>query len=458
MTTTDRLLVFSDLHMAPPGPLNNFHAGLKLADCLSAQCRPDTLLVLNGDIFDFLQVEQHPRRLAPADLPPLIQGLLAQVAETPWGREVFEALREHIIAGGRCLYLPGNHDPEMAHPVAEELLRRTLRLYPDDERLSIHARSEPLSVTVGRWQVLIGHGHRGDGWNNVDVEQVRRAAAEGVDSPSLPPGSLLVLDTLNTLKRERDPLTGAPFSFIDLLKPESLTMLALLLWVAPRVTIRHLPGFTGNQAQALIRKIRHRLEDGRYLGPSSPKSPGRSSDMLDSLADGLVDTLSESEREGDLELLEMELENFLEGRGSTSAGMLSARGRGYDWFGRFVHERTRRFFDLSHQDEVDQAIARAHLPEGSGPRIVICGHTHAARFRPLPGERLYLNTGTWTDLMHFSELFNLEDFQASRARFLRDEVPRLQRLCYAEVTHEGGKLEWFEPDPLRSFSTKSTLE
>lgn len=146
----------------------------------------------------------------------------------------------------------------------------------------------------------------------------------------------------------------------------------------------------------------------------------------------------------------MELENLFEGRGSTGAGMLSGGGRGHNWFGRIVYERTRRFFELEHQDEVDQDIVRAHLPEGSGPRIVICGHTHAARFCPLPGDRLYLNTGTWTDLMHFSEIFNFKALQESRGRFLRGEVPRLQRLSYAEVTSEGGTLAWHERDPAPS--------
>lgn len=453
MNTTDRLLVFSDLHMAPQGPLNNFHAGLKLAACLRKQCRPDTLLVLNGDIFDFLQLEQHPRRLAPEELPSLIQSLLDQVAETPWGREVFQSLRDHITSGGRCLYLPGNHDPEMAHPEAEQILRRALGLEPDDTRLSIYAGSEPLSVKVGRWPVLIGHGHRSDEWNNVDVAQVRKAATEGTGSPSLPLGSLLVLDTLNALKRERDPLTGAPYSFIDLLKPETLAILALALWAAPQVTSRHLPGFIGSQSLALIARIRHRLTDGRYLGPDAPPRAHPPQDLLDALAADLVATLTESERKGNLEILEMELENFFQGRGSASAGMLSGGGRGYSWFGRCVYEKTRHFFDLEHRGDVDQGIIREYLPEGSGPRIVIAGHTHAARICALPGDRLYLNTGSWTDLMYFSEIFNTKDLQQAREQILRGQVPRIQRLCYADVTPEGGKLGWHEPDPARSLKT-----
>lgn len=454
MNTTHRLLVFSDLHMAPAGALNNFHAGPKLAACLRAQRRPDTLLVLNGDIFDFLQLERHPKNLVPGGLPQLIEDMLKEVAGTSWGREVFDALGGHVSAGGRCIYLPGNHDPEMAHPEAEAALRRVLGLAPDDRRLSIHVSSEPLPVTVGRWQVLVGHGHRGDAWNNVDVGQVHRAAAEGAAPPSLPPGSLLVLDTLNALKSKPDPRTGIPYSFVDLLKPEGMTMLALLCWLEAEVTISHLPGFAGNGTQRLIRKIHHRLSGGQYLGPSEPRDVRQPEDLLDALADELVATLTESERKGDPEVLHMELENFFEGRGSTSGGMLSGGGRVYDWFGRLVYEKTRQFFDPRHQDEIDQNIIRTQLPEGVGPRIVICGHTHAARCSPFSGDRLYLNTGTWTDLMHFSEIFSLQDFTKARDKFLRNEVPRIQRLSYAEVTPEdGGMLKWHEPDPASLFGT-----
>jgi UDP-2,3-diacylglucosamine pyrophosphatase LpxH len=451
MNAIRQILVFSDLHMAPPGPLNNFHAGPQLAACLRKECTSDTLLVLNGDIFDFLQMEKHPRRLVAVDLPSLIQDMLTQVANTPWGRDVFAALGAHVAAGGRCMYLPGNHDPEMAHPSAEGALRRALGLAEDDPRLSIHGDSEPLSVTVGPWRVLIGHGHRGDAWNNIDTGQVRRAAMEKEPFPALPPGSFLVLDTLNTLKSKPDRRTGATYSFIDLLKPEGLVKVAILLWAGPRAAIHHLPGVTGNGVQKLVRSLDHLLEGGQHLGPDSSGHQRQLPNLLDELAEGLVATLTESERQGNSELLLLELEDYFEGRTSAAnAGMLAGGQRIQDWFGRYVHKHTRRFFDLAHQDDVDRNIIWENLPEGSGPRIVICGHTHAARVCSLPGDRLYLNTGTWTDLMHFHEIFKFEDFMEAREKFLRNEVPRVQRLSYAKVTAEGGTLAWHEPDPVGS--------
>jgi hypothetical protein len=37
-----RVVVLSDLHLAIPGPLNNFHTGDTLASFLAEQVRPDT--------------------------------------------------------------------------------------------------------------------------------------------------------------------------------------------------------------------------------------------------------------------------------------------------------------------------------------------------------------------------------------------------------------------------------
>ena len=59
----ERLLVLSDLHISPLGPLSSFHAGPELAQFLARNARGDTTLVLAGDIFDFLQIEGRPSTL-----------------------------------------------------------------------------------------------------------------------------------------------------------------------------------------------------------------------------------------------------------------------------------------------------------------------------------------------------------------------------------------------------------
>lgn len=442
---TDHLLVFSDLHLAPPGLLNNFHSGPELAACLRARCRPGTLLVLNGDVFDFLQMEERPSRLVLADIPSLLASALARMRADERGREVLEALGNHLRAGGRCLLIPGNHDPELAHPEAVPLLRVALGLPPEDERLMLQVDSEPLVVQVGRWQVVIGHGHRGDGWNDIEPARVRGAALSGEAFLDFPPGSRLVLETINALKRERAPGSGVQrYAFIDLLKPEGFLMFVLLLWVAPRLTLAHLPGFGSHGAQAIGRSLRIRLRRGPFLGDARVEQPEGWADVL---AGQIASVLTEDER-GSPEMTLRGLEDWLAERAMPQPGMLSTPAAGGSFLGRLIHKLTHGFFDLRHLGDIDRQVVQAHLPEGAGPRILICGHTHAARQYALSDDRLYLNTGTWTDLMRFPTGPGDRDLMDWRERLLRNEVPRLQRLTYAEVTPEGGVLQWWRPDPV----------
>jgi hypothetical protein len=102
------------------------------------------------------------------------------------------------------------------------------------------------------------------------------------------------------------------------------------------------------------------------------------------------------------------------------------------------------FFERSKPDAHDEALIREHLAPRAGPRVLITGHTHAARHIVLEGERVYLNTGTWTDLM---KLPRFDDDQAVKQfadALEAGNVPRVRRLTYAEVTSEGPTLK---PEP-----------
>lgn len=80
-----------------------------------------------------------------------------------------------------------------------------------------------------------------------------------------------------------------------------------------------------------------------------------------------------------------------------------------------------------------------HAVEGAPRRsehFCGAGHTHAAR-EIRDGERVYLNTGTWSDLMRLPRLAD----RAAVERFAEDlatnQMKRIQRPTYAEVTAEG---------------------
>jgi len=101
------------------------------------------------------------------------------------------------------------------------------------------------------------------------------------------------------------------------------------------------------------------------------------------------------------------------------------------------------FFDKAGLNGTDRAVIREYLPEGCGPRVVICGHTHAAREHHFDGERVYLNTGTWIDLMKPPPLGSDEAAQSWIDALETARFPSFRRPTYAEVTAEGAFLrEW----------------
>ena len=153
------------------------------------------------------------------------------------------------------------------------------------------------------------------------------------------------------------------------------------------------------------------------------------------LAEGLVAALTAAERAAPRALLDR-LENAFGGAGPAGEGTLAASPP----LGLFLRAAHRAFhdggsfFDTASLGALDRAIVAEHLPAACGPRVVIAGHTHAAReARPSP-DRVYLNTGTWTDLLQVPE----EADAGALARWANElrggRAPRLRRLHYAEIT------------------------
>ena len=84
---SERIVVVSDLHMAPPGQLDSFRAGTELASWVDSLCDGDipagqTTLVMNGDTFDFLQIENRPADLDAAAVVQLVEQGLDAIEST----------------------------------------------------------------------------------------------------------------------------------------------------------------------------------------------------------------------------------------------------------------------------------------------------------------------------------------------------------------------------------------
>lgn len=431
-----RIVVLSDLHLAIPGPLNNFHAGDPLASLLAEQARPDTTCVLAGDVFDFLQIDGRPSTLSGMQMPAQIQQTLNALADTDWGGRFFAALRKLIECGGRCVVLPGNHDPELAHPSFITKLLTKAELPLAHPGLTVHAAG-PWQTRVGSREVLVGHGHRGDPWNDIDPTTVQ-AALEGRDGP-LPPGSRLVTEVLNVFKRQRAKDGELRFPFVDLLKPEVPAVPLLLLYLDRTLARRHLPGALGLTVEALAMQVGKMLLGTATLASGAGLNADTASPLED-MAWALAQTYSDTQRKNPArcadDLLEW-LESDAPPTESAREGMLAAHGgmraRMLRAFLLLASDQG-RFFDRRHRSAEDRRIIRAHLPKDAPPRVVIAGHTHAAREIWVSPDHAYLNTGTWTDLIAFPPTVDDETLKTWIDRLEERTVPRVKRLTWAEVT------------------------
>ena len=110
----DGLYVLSDLHLAPPGEQCVFAAHAPLVALLDqiAASPSSQWLVLNGDVFDFLQIPGYEQLSLPL-APQRMAGLLDALAAEPRERNVVQALQRLTAAGHTLCCLPGNHDAEL---------------------------------------------------------------------------------------------------------------------------------------------------------------------------------------------------------------------------------------------------------------------------------------------------------------------------------------------------------
>jgi hypothetical protein len=386
-----------------------------------------------------------------AEAPALLERTLESIRQEPWGPKLFEALRRLLEMGGRLVLLPGNHDPELFHPEARRILLRALGISSEAAPLELHVSEAPWQITVGRWQVELGHGHRRDPWNDIPPATLARALDTG-ERVALPHGSQLVLKVLNRFKEARVAGTGAMrFPFVDLLKPETPAVPLLLLYLDPLLALPELKKVLGLSTGMLLRNVRKQLQDGGPVLGGGDSTAEFAGDEV--LARYIASGFSEQDRRTPEACLRR-LEAWLVGAAAPVPGTLASHGgRGRFLLRAFLRVASAdgTFFDPSTPDAHDQAIIQEHLAPRAGPRVLITGHTHAARRIVLDGERVYLNTGTWTDLMRLPPMDDDAAVQKFAEELEAGSIPRLRRLTYAEVTPQGPVLEsWGAVGSLRT--------
>jgi UDP-2,3-diacylglucosamine pyrophosphatase LpxH len=390
-------------------------------------------LVINGDFVDFL-AEKEFAPFTPTDeaATDKLRRVMSRTAA------VWDGLHEAVSAGVRMTILLGNHDIELSLPGPRRLLL---------ERLghgSVDFIYDNQAFVAG--PVLIEHGNRYDNWNAVRHDQLRElrsALSRREPPPEFPPpaGSQLVQQVMNPLK--------AHFPFVDLLKPENAGAIPMLAVLDPS-SMRAVPKI----AQLARQSARVRFDaTGRPLDPSNiAEEPEVRKDRellqlaANLAAGGDAQQVSFVSRAGDLW-------NRL--RTATSQ---AARAKEFDLLYRGIRahiEEHRQNFDVNREDE--RYLRAAQVAVRRGFRVVVFGHTHAVKRVPLDssgnpagpkddplsnGGAVYLNTGTWADLMRFPEAVlngkeeegraQLErfsdDLEANRTDRYREQIPTFARI------------------------------
>lgn len=409
-----RVYVVSDLHLGgASGPDGG--RGFRLLtrpDVLAAFIRTLTRpgdgirneLVINGDFVDFLAERREfepawlPLRVDPAEALRAFQVL----ASRPTDSQVFDALADFVAAGQELTVLLGNHDLELSYPdVREALLDRIgpARFVYDNEALR-------------RGDAVIEHGNRYDRYNQVDHDALRRARSlmsrgldhEAAEQLIAPPGSRLVARVMNPLKER--------YAFVDLLKPETGSVIPTLLALEPECREELL-----GVARALAPAARHGLGEGgqpSFAGDISSRAfgfpqQGRQGLDGDALDDLLRDRLGAGGAAAFRELSQVE-QGF--------SGDISYREQVDRVLGlaRLLNplgskdrdSRLRPLLDALRSLWSDQSFSRevetdpaylegAQALVGAGARLVVFGHTHLPKDLMLEGGGRYINTGTWAE-------------------------------------------------------------
>lgn len=439
MDQLDQLHAISDLHLGGAPGHQIFDQGALLAatiDKLRARA-PDARigLALNGDIVDFLAAPG-ATYLDPYGAVAKLEAILTDVAFSP----VWQALARFVATPNRTLVLAiGNHDVELSLPDVQERLLHAIcgESLEARGRVRIAMDGSGYSCGVGGRRVLCVHGNEVDPWNVVDqgaLNQVIQSLRQARSVPAWDPnaGTRLVIDVMNGIKRN--------FPMVDLLKPETKPVIAVLLALDPtsltalkrfapiaaRLGLQEVrSGFLGEEAVALTEEaaLAALVRRDKAPDPAAPTVETRAARLLE-----------------EVEVL------YREGKGAVDLSPAGATlGFGdllYDAFMRRDPSKDLReslqgwlagdkTFAISTEDDVFRG-----LDDRVGPSVdfVVAGHTHLARaLRRKRAPGYYFNSGTWVRLIRLSSAMLDDDaafapvYQAFRGQSLDalDGVPDL---------------------------------
>lgn len=397
-------------------------------------------LVIAGDFVDFLAEEAEPAGTwtpLVAEQAHAVRVFRTMATEPGRGLQaVLAALGELLAAGHQLTLLLGNHDIELSYPAVRRELARAVGARPGHGFQFIF---DGEAYQVGN--ALIEHGNRYDPFNVVDHDKLRRRRSlqsrgqEGLrsDGFTAPAGSRLVAEVMNPIKSR--------YAFVDLLKPETTTVLPILLALEPALAwqIRKLlPTMASAATHTTLPgkpDIPLRLSDAAANAAGVLFAPDFAAGSADPLAvslgeafgsldeaRGFLATLLGTEGEAALAIAIAPASAAGRGAGSELGYPMPAGGRADPIESRLpaLHRALRTLqnddsFRLDKETTPAYLNAARKLCERGNLRYVIFGHSHLAREVDLGNGCKYLNTGTWANLLRIPPAVVSEGPQARAA-------------------------------------------
>ncbi len=429
----EELHIVSDLHLGgtkhATDPRHNFQI-FDRADVFSAcvdrllrERKPGQMgFVVNGDLVDFL-AEPNPKCFDPFGA----EQKLMDIAKRPEFVPVWDSLRK--LAGTPDVTLVivlGNHDIELALPCVRRRLLQILSNGNAEAQKRVHLVFDGTGFRcrVGKASVLCLHGNEVDEWNYLDYEKLREIARDiHIDRPVADwtpnGGSELVIEVMNHIKKR--------FPFIDLLKPESVSVLGPTLMALDHPSINVIKGLKavkngmeafGRFAWANVSRPSGMLTD---VGPmATARQPGTSSEsdrrlrkLLGEVNPWPITTWRDDRAATHLCRAESNLRHGLNPLDLITAEASEAQLGRWEAIWAAIkrnppHEVLRlalerlisdQSFEVTYEDnyfkQLDEAV-------GADVQFLIIGHTHFERAIVRPSHKgIYFNSGTWVRRIRF---------------------------------------------------------
>lgn len=411
MVRPTRIFVISDLHLGGDAPaMMSFPQVLaEFITSVPTRIRPDEAieLVIAGDVIDFLAIELGGKVDAwTVDPQRAVAKLEKAIAKD---KPVYDALATHLAAGHGLTILIGNHDLELALPAVQAALCKHLKCRPG----AIHFVDDGRAWRFGRAHVE--HGNRYDDANLNDWTSLREIASS--QSRGETPLSQLQPSFGSQLVRDVVVKHKPTFEFLDTLQPQGVLVAYLMATLDPSL-ISSLPDLlkvwrgqrkeAGNPSGAAPTKSTNRGDSARTTRsaasapPVKPLAEEKFGKRIDTTKlDAMFEQTSPTTRSGEPLKVVREL---LRPTDESLINYFSRDERVPQW--RLRHVQT-TLLEMTWGDNSLESNgpvgtwghAAERIRRHTDAQVVVMGHTHQAREVREKGLAIYINTGTWADLV-----------------------------------------------------------